>query len=70
MHLNLTEFGRRIGKSRTTVRALIESGIIQADIDPANRRLVIDEREVERYLAAYRRYTPAKTEPSQCSQGG
>jgi len=64
--LNLTEAGRRIGKSRTTVKRLIDEGKIAASIDPANGYPVVSESEVQRYLSSFPPYIP--THKPQLSQ--
>ena len=58
MMLNLTEAGRRIGRSRTTVKRLIDEGILRAYIDPANGHPVVDEQEIERYWRDAAIYIP------------
>ena len=56
---DLTETGRRIGLSRTTVRRRIDQGLIRAEVDTDSGFLVVDSGEVERYLAQrWRPYTP------------
>lgn len=67
MMLNLTEAGRRIGRSRTTVKRLIDEGILRAYIDPASGNPVVDEAEVERYWGNAAVYVPHKTQLSQPS---
>lgn len=67
VYLNLTEAGERIRKSRTTVRRMVEDGVLAAMVDPDSDRLVIDEAECERYLSSFSRYTPQKAEVSQPS---
>lgn len=58
--LNLTEAGRRIGLSPQTVKRRIDQGRIRADVDTDTDRLVVDEAEVDRYLAdRWRPYQPA-----------
>ena len=69
MKYNLSEAGRRLNnRSRTTVRRLVDSGLIVAEKDPGNGNLVIDETEIARFMAAYSVYVPPhKPELSQHS---
>ena len=68
MRLNLTEAGLRLGMSRTTVKKRIDAGSIAALEDPDTGRPVIEESEIERYLASFRPYVPThETQPSQPS---
>ena len=64
MKLDLTEVGRRIGISRTTVRRRIDAGKINAQVDPETGYLVVDEEEVERYKSLFVAYIPPEEKTS------
>jgi len=55
MYLNLTEAGRRIGKSRTIVGKLIDDGMLDGYIDPRSGHRCVLESDVVAYLASYRK---------------
>lgn len=66
--MSLTEFGRRIGKSRTTVAKMVDRGVVNAKIDPDNGWRVIEDVELERYFSSFEKYNPVSTpQPSQSS---
>ena len=66
--MNLSDAGLYIAKSRTTVRRMIDDGVLTAKIDPHNGRLVVDKSELDRYLASFPVYVPPdKAVSSQCS---
>jgi excisionase family DNA binding protein len=66
--LNLTEVGKRLGMSRTTVRKRIDSGSIKALVDPETGWLRVPEDEVEEYRSRFVVYIPPQeSQPSQPS---
>lgn len=72
MRMNLTEAGKRIGKSRTTVLKLINAGLLDAEIDPLNGRKVVTEQALQKYDTMFKTFVPAtqETQPSQSSHAG
>ncbi len=51
MFLTLSEAGRRIGQSRTTVRTMIKAGSIAGYVDPHSGLLRVRDSDVTDYLA-------------------
>lgn len=69
MRLNLTEAGRRLGLSRTTIKKRVDAGEIKAVIDPHTGWKLIEESELRRYEAKFLPYVPPQElQPSQPSQ--
>jgi hypothetical protein len=58
MHLNLTEAGKRLGRSRTWVKKRVDSGDIAALADPDTGYPVITEEEIRRYERSFLPYVP------------
>lgn len=56
MYLNLTEAGKRIGKSRTIVGKLIDDGFLNGYVDPRSGRRCVLESDVIDYLASFQLY--------------
>jgi predicted site-specific integrase-resolvase len=66
--LNLTEAGKRLGMSRTTVKKRIDAGSITALVDPDTGWLRVSEDEVEAYRSRFVVYIPPQeSQPSQPS---
>lgn len=66
MYLNLTEAGKRIGKSRTIIGKMIDDGLIDGYVDPRSGRRCVLEADIAKYLAGYPRYQ--RPQVSQLSQ--
>lgn len=56
MYINLTEAGKRIGKSRTIVGKLIDDGFLDGYVDPRSGRRCVLESDIADYLASFQLY--------------